>query len=455
MTRTGGIARAFAVLVACAQGIASALAGNPYDFDTNGIPTGSIAPGLPQRGDPFGARAALAERGVTATVLFRNDVLAHAVTGRAAGAVNQTLIEPSFYVDLGRFAGLSGAGAFTNFFIIHNTGRLHQSIVQSINTIAAIEAIPTVRLSEAWFEQSLFNGVVNVRFGQLAADIEFFFAGTSALFLHSDWPTIAALNLPSGGSAYPLATPGVRLKIDPRPDVSLLFGLFNGDPAGPGTGDEQTRNRHGLNFRVSDPAFVMAEAQFRANRTPGATDLARTVKVGGWAHLGRFDDQRFAADGTLLGASPGGRVPVQRRGNWGLYGVIEQQLYRPPGGDADSGLTAYTRISVSPGDRNPISFYIDGGLVAAGLVPNRPADRFGIGLIYSQFSPSLRAADRDRRVAAGTGAVRDFELNVELTYQAEIRPGLQLQPVLTYVLHPGGDPRRSAIVGGVRTSVRF
>ena len=35
------------------------------------------------------------------------------------------------------------------------------------------------------------------------------------MFLQSDWPTITAVNLPSGGPAYPLSTPGIRLKVDP------------------------------------------------------------------------------------------------------------------------------------------------------------------------------------------------------------------------------------------------
>ena len=125
------------------------------------------------------------------------------------------------------------------------------------------------------------------------------------MFLQSDWPTIAAVNLPSGGAAYPLSTPGVRLKVDPIKDVSLLLAVLNGDPAGPGPGDEQIRNRYGLNFRVSDPAFIIGEAQFRRNHGKDDTGLATTLKLGGWGHLGEFNDQRFANDGIAAGRSGG------------------------------------------------------------------------------------------------------------------------------------------------------
>jgi porin len=136
--------------------------------------------------------------------------------------------------------------------------------------------------------------------------------------------------------------------------------------------------------------------------------------------------------------------------------VAEQQIYRPPGGDAESGITLFGRVSVSPGDRNLISFYADGGVIFSGLIANRPDDKLGIGVIYSRFSDQVRAFDRDMALFTGLPTViRDYELNLELTYLAQIRPGLTVQPVLTYVIHPNGDARRNAVVGGIRTIARF
>ena len=174
------------------------------------------------------------------------------------------------------------------------------------------------------------------------------------MFLQSDWPTIAAVNLPSGGAAYPLSTPGVRLKVEPVKNVSLLLAVLNGDPAGPGPGDEQLRNRYGLNFRVSDPPFVIGEAQFQRNIGKKDEGLATTLKLGGWGHFGQFDDQRFAVGGTLLADPAGSGVPIKHRGNNGLYAVIDQQLYRPKGGDSQSGISVFSRMSISPSDRNLI-----------------------------------------------------------------------------------------------------
>ncbi len=455
LTRAGALALTAGLVLGASAAPRQAKADQP-EYNAAGVPVPSIATSLPSDGDPTGTRRWLAERGINWTLLYTNDILGNAVGGLRRGVINQGKLEAAVQADLEKLMGLRGLSFYSNVFFIHNTGRIRRDYVGGLNTIAAIEAVPTVRLSELWLEQKFAGGAASVRIGQLAGDTEFFFSAMSALMLKSDWATIEALNMPSGGTAYPLSTPGIRLKIDPNPNWSLLLAIFNGNPAGPGAGDEQLRNRYGLNFRVTDRPLLMAEAQWRQNRAPTDTGLATTIKLGTWAHLGKFNDQRFANDGSLLANPAGSGVPLSLRGNWGIYAVGEQQLYRPQGGDADSGVTLYGRISVSPSDRNLISFYADGGVVVAGMIPQRPDDKLGLGIIYSRFSDRARAFDRD--VAAFTGlptVIRDYELNIELTYLALVRPGLTVQPVLTYVVHPNGDASRNALVGGIRTMVRF
>ena len=131
------------------------------------------------------------------------------------GTIDQGKLQGILTVDFDKLTGGTAFPFFANFFQIHNTGRIRRDYVGGINTIAAIEAVPATRLSELWLEQKFGNNKASVRIGQLAADFEFFFSELSAMFLQSDWPTIAAANLPSGGPAYPLSTPGVRLKVEP------------------------------------------------------------------------------------------------------------------------------------------------------------------------------------------------------------------------------------------------
>lgn len=420
------------------------------------LPVPSIATSLPNKGDPAGYRKWLAERGIIYGIEYTNDVLSNVRGGTKTGTIDQGKVQGELAIDFGRLAGWNGLTLFSNFYVIHNTGRIRRDLVGGINTIAAIEAVPTVRLSEIWLEQRFAGDKASFKVGQIAVDTEFFYSDASQLFLQSDWTTIAAVNLPSGGAAYPLATPGVRLRVDPVRDVTLLFEVLNGDPAGPGAGDEQARNRYGLNFRVQDPPFLIGEVQLRRNAAKTDQGLATTVKLGGWGHVGQFNDQRVANDRTLLADPTSSGIPIRHRGNNGLYAVIDQQLYRPTDGDAQSGITAFTRMSISPSDRNLIDHYIDGGIVFAGMVPNRPDDKFGASVIYARFADGIRAFDRDTVLFTGTpGVIRDYEANLELTYQAQIIPGWLVQPNLQYIWHPSGDASRNAMVVGARSLWRY
>jgi porin len=425
--------------------------------DANGITEPSIATSLPQNGDPFGARKRLSESGITYNFIYTNDVLGNLSGGNRRGTIDQGKVELQVLTDLDRVVGLKDLTLYWNAFQIHNSGRIRRDYAGGINTIAAIEAAPATRLSELWLERKFLDGAASFRIGQLAADNEFFFSDISVIFLQTDWPTIAAVNVPGGGPAYPLSTPGARLKFEPSKDVALLLAVFNGDPAGPCAGDPDTCNRHGLNFRMRDPALIVGEAQFRTNHGKDDTGLARTLKLGGWTHLGQFNDQRYADDGSLLANPAGSGIAAKHRGDFGVYGIVDQQIYRPRGGAADSGVSVFSRASMSPSDRNLVDLQVDAGIVFAGLLPDRPHDKFGAAVLYSRFSDSVRAFDRDTINITGAGFVRDYETNLELTYVAQIVPGWTVQPVFTYIRHPSGTGIRfpDAKIAGVRSIWKF
>ncbi len=446
----------FAVLVALAAGPARAQI--PEQGPRSDGPVASTLRNTsPDGGDPSGLVQRLSERGVEVRLSYIADALGNVRGGQRRGWVGQGLFEPSLQVDFERLAGIQGLRAYANGFFIHNTGRIRRDYVGGVNTIAAIEAMPRIRLSELWLEQSIANGLVRLRAGQLAADVEFFFSDLSPLFLQSDFPTISALNLPGGGPAFPLATPGVLVRVEPNEHFNVRAALFNGRVSRPGDDDDQVRNRYNTDFRVRDPGLFFAEARFRRNQATGAKGLAGKVKLGGWAHLGRFDNQRRAADGSLLADPSGSGVPVRRRGTGGLYAVLDQQLWRPAGGDALSGVSLFGRVSVAPSDRSTIGFYIDGGMVFANLVSGRPHDRFGFSVIHARYSAGVRRFDQDLQRLDPEVSVtrRTSETNLELTYLAEIAPGFDLQPVITHIWNPSERPGRNALVVGLRTRILY
>jgi len=49
----------------------------------------------------------------------------------------------------------------------------------------------------------------------------------------------------------------------------------------------------------------------------------------------------------------------------------------------------------------------------------------------------------------------DYTIVLESTYRIAVRPGFALQPVLGYLIHPGGAPGGNAVVLGLRATLDF
>jgi porin len=133
---------------------------------------------------------------------------------------------------------------------------------------------------------------------------------------------------------------GTRLRADVSDNLTLIGGLFDGDAAGPGQDDPQLRDRYGVNFRVNDPPLVLAEAQFLWNGKKGDPGLDGKFKLGGWRHFGTFTDERFTLSGVSLANPASGGVPANLSGDFGVYSVFEQKIYRV-GQDDDRGVGVF------------------------------------------------------------------------------------------------------------------
>lgn len=436
--------------------------------DAGGIPNPTIATSFPAIADPGGIRKVLAPNGIEFGLNYIGDVMGNASGGMRQGAVHEGRFELVVDANLEKLYGWQGSAFHFNAYQIHGNG-LSRYYTSNLMPTSNVEALPSTRLYEVWFEQKLAQGKLAIRVGQLAADTEFLTNNYAGLFLNGTfgWPQITASNLPSGGPAYPLATPGVRLKYTPNDQWTFLGGIFNGDPAGPGTDDPQLRNRYGVNFRMNDDPLLIGEAQYAYNQGKDALGLSGTLKVGAWQHFGSFNDLRFDTNGMPLADPASNQSPANRRGNYGVYAMINQQIYRLPGDDPTKGVGVFARVSGSPDDRNLVSFYADGGLNFNGMLKSRPDDSFGVSFAYTGISRHARGFDADTAFFKDLPQpIRNHEALIELTYQAQILPGWTLQPDFQYIFHPGGNvpnplvlgstvPIRDAAVFGIRTTIKY
>ena len=416
----------------------------------------------------------LANKGLNFGATYIADNIANVSGGVKRGAIHFGRLDLSVDADLDKLVGWTGGRFYANAFVIYGQG-LSRNYVQNLATISEIEALPDQRLYNAYFEQSFFNDRLNIRAGQQAADVEFFDSQTDDLFINGTfgWPAIKASNLPAGGPAPPIAVPGIRVKAMLSDQVTLFGAVFNGDPSGPGDQDPQLRDHHGLAFRVNDPPWLIGQVRFNYDIDIGGRSLAGNFTPGAWKHYGSFDSQRFTAEGQSIADPDGSGIPARLKGNYGIFAVIEQVLYRPPEVKDNTtsasipGITAFGRIAYSPPDRNLIDLYLDGGIGFVGFTPGRPLDRFGVAMAYMRISNTARNLDLDTNFYTGIqGPVRSNETLLEMIYEAHIKPGWLIAPYFQYVWRPSGgvpnpnDPTGVARIGdaavfGVTTTMRY
>jgi porin len=417
-------------------------------------------------GDVLGPRKGLEQDGVQLQATYIGETLGNVTGGLRRGAVTLGRLEMVLHADLEALLDWTGAVFHVNAYEIHGNG-LTASRIGNLLAVSNLEARPSARLFDLWLEQQLFDGRLSLRGGQLAADDEFAVSTNAANFINSafGWPAFLGLSLPSGGPAYPLATPGFRIRAAPSESISVTAAVFNGDPAGPSLIPPEQANPSGTSFRTSDGAFAIAEASYAVGGHNDAASLPAAYRLGGWYHNGDFADQRVGSDGLSLADPRSNGVPAVRGTNFGVYAIVDQTVWRPDAG-SDRGIAVFQRVATGPADRNFVSLNIDGGVTWKGMSAARADDILGLGVSYARIGDRARALDRDFGVFGMPHPVGDFEAVVELTYRAQLAPWLIVQPDLQYVIHPGGriadpaDPSgrrlvRNALVLGLRVAITF
>jgi porin len=410
-----------------------------------------------------GLRDRLANGGIVLGADTIDEIVADTSGGTQTGAYYEGRLEVLATIDLEKTLGWSGATLHANAYWTHGMGASAGSLDNNLMTVSNIEAAPSIRLFDLWLEQSLFDGRFSIRAGQIAADDEFIISAGASHFSNGTfgWPTIVSADLPSGGPAYPLATPGIRVKFAQSENLLFRAALFNGDPAEPGPGDPQRRDDNGLAFRLDGGALAIGEADYKSSLAFGSGDLPSTYKFGAWFHSGDFADVHLDNTGRSLASPTSSGVAAEHRGDCGVYGVVDQTVWHKPD-TQDDGVAIFLRGSWAPSDRNPVVLYGDAGVTLKGLIDDRPNDILGIAFAIAKISDDVQALDRDVRRFSGIAVpVHDYEATLELTYHVQINQRWSVQPDLQFVVHPGGNialppgiaPIPNATVMGLRSSI--
>jgi porin len=399
-------------------------------------------------GDWCGTRSELADQGIKPLALFITDPFGNVTGGRRRGFSEYDLLALDLILETDKLLGWTG-GEFRIGFANSSGTSLSQKYVGNNFPIQLADvADPNPRLTYLSYTQSLFDDKLSVRFGRLTinsvygeefAGSQYFKAFTSVAF--DLVPLGIFLNAP-GAFGYPLTTWGARLKYEPVESFYAMIGCYNGDP------EIKEGDRHGVDFTLRGPLFVIGEVGYRRNYGNDATGLPGNLKFGAYFNGGNAD-----IFGPGLANQPSATVQAR----YGFY-VLGDQAFMRWGDPAEKRhLGAFASFVCAPDQRvNQLPYFFGAGLVAYGFLPSRPRDFAGFGVAYGSYSGDLRRAEEILVLTNPAVGAQCWEMTLEWTYGCTVRPGLLVQPDLQFIINPGGNKAvPNALAVGVNVVFNF
>lgn len=405
-------------------------------FDSN-----IASPNLKNRqylfGDWGGKRTSLAERGVTFDFFYITDL-----QGNPSGGLRQTFagwerVRGTVDINFDRLMLWQGLR-------FHATGLWQggANLGGKIGTIANpsdLVSQHTSRLDSWWLEQDLFNNKFRIRAGQLAG-LDFYgnqdYGGSWLMeplgyaFGNLFGATFESFN--------PAATPGFEVRFAPTRNFYIKAAAMAGNR------NQYQQDRTGFHFQIRDtPDFLFEVGNLVASddssvlpprRSTAGKSYPGVYKFGAAYNPGKFKE--------ALGA--------KRDGNYLIYGMASQALYRPDAG-SNRGLDATFGFDWSPGDVTRQNVQITTGARFNAPFSSRKKDRVACGFVFSRISDPYRQLG-ELLGGAPLGSEKAFEVN----YSLQVTPYFLLQPAFQYYLDIGANPAvGNAPVLGLRTKITF
>ncbi|HWV98740.1 MAG TPA: carbohydrate porin [Candidatus Acidoferrum sp.] len=431
-------------------------------------------------GDWGGLRTDLSHHGVDFEFFYGGSFPDNLAGGARRGGLYEGALLMMLDLDSEKLVGYEGGSVHVSSlwlsgekpFSTHNDGT--PAFVGDLNKVNLLDFPNALRLWELWYQQKFLAGKLAFKFGELSIDRDFIvpdlYTSLGSVTLINQtffYPTLAfdVYDIPGlparhhGLASTPNAAPGALLRYNPVPQAYVQAAVYGGDP-------DQTYSGTRFNLSESEAALAYFEIGYHFNSQTNQPGLEGSYKLGGYYHTGSFVDIYDGVTAAFLSGAglPAPPVP-DHKGNYGIYFLAEQQLFRETdkSDPAKQGLLGFFRVGAAPADRNLAQLGIDGGLVYKGLIPNRDWDTIAFGASYLQMSDDIRHAQRDANATAlAFGApppfpqLADYETVLEVSYKAQLTAWWTLQPSLQRVFHPGGSAAiPDATVFILQTTLRF
>ncbi len=331
-----------------------------------------------------------------------------------------------------KLLGWNGGSLGTQF--LQFNGQNTNSLAGAFPGFDSIEAGPPLnrsQLYQLWFRQSLLDDRLIFRIGKTVPTFDFNnvsrpvpvgdpAAAIPAVTSLAYTPIFVNPTMLGVIPGYYNSATGITTTFSPFRSMYLNYGFYDGNlAAGQQTGFSGPRF-NGYYFHIGE---LGAAYRVGPERKPG------NFGVGIWGQTGKLVD---LTGGTTQGAA-------------GVYLFGAQRIwFRNPGVDS-SGVSGFYQFGANNSNALHAREYVGGGLTAFGLVPNRPADSFGLGLNCTWLTQGASSASIFYPAADApfVPSLRPSQLMFQCYYQMQLLPGWYFQTNLTDIPTPGIPPLSS------------
>jgi len=363
----------------------------------------------------------LLEKGVNVSASYYLEFVGNPVGGAAHGFANAASFGFQLGLDLDKLANIYGLSVFSS--VCFRSGKNLSVTIDNEFTVAQLYGGETIRLNEVYLQETLFNGNFHLKAGRLTAGNDFLISPFYCQFITlaiCGNPIAVLLNTPF--LDYPFSTWGAYLDFKPLETWLLKFAVYNDNLS------IKENKYHGCNFTFKSTAGVMwmSEWVYLFNQAANDNGYVGNYKLGGYYQTGKIN--RF--DGG------------SQTGNYGLYFLFDQMLYRKYGPGTTQGLTVFGSFLFAPPNRNLFPYFFDFALIYKGLFLDRNRDYLSLGVAYGNYSTDLRAVEEQSK-KSGIPSVygnkpQTAETILELNYWFRFNKWFALTPGFQYVINPKG-----------------
>ena len=399
-------------------------------------------------GDWLGRLPAWQESGFKPTLSWVSDFAGNPVGGREQGFTECENLGLDLMFDLEKCQGICDT-----YFHVSMSQRSGTSLTNDyIGNVFSTQEVfggETFKLVDVEVQRYFCDRAVDVKLGRIAAGDDFLVSPFFWAFVSGgiDGPPGIYREAP-GMTGYPNATWGTRIKARPSDRMYVMFGLYNGDPG------IRSNEFHGCNFSMNGPLFAIAEVGYQCNGHADDEGKLGNYKLGGYYNGGPFNTFSPSQFAAAAGGTPSNTV----NGNWGYYALFDQVIFQPFGKADPHAAGIFASVVVASDQSiNDMPFSCTGGVLVRGMIPERPTDSIGFGVVYGKFSPDLQAAQQLAQDVDPAVKVQEYELVLEWDYRMRLRDGAMFfQPDVQYIVNPGGAHQYdNALQVGAQAGVNF